>query len=62
MKNVKAQETNKNKHCRQEGLVDISDSKSEVFLTNKSSIEGSNINSDSSTQPLRLRKQRNTRL
>jgi hypothetical protein len=37
---------------QQEGLVKISNSESKVFLTNKSSIKGSNIDSDSSTQPL----------
>jgi hypothetical protein len=47
---------------QQEGLVEISNSKSKVFSTNKSSIEGSNIDSDSSTQPQRPRKQRNTQL
>jgi hypothetical protein len=47
---------------QQEGLVEISNSESKVFSTNKSSIKGSNIDSNSSTQPQRPRKQRNTRL
>jgi hypothetical protein len=47
---------------QQEGLVEISNSESKVFSTNKSSIESSNIDSDGSTQPQRPRKQRNTRL